>query len=114
MEILTLSEKDKMLLFDSALTKFGIRAQLTMVVEECAELLNVIAKLSRNRDNYDHLLEELADVHIMVEQISYFYGYEKMKNWEQIKLQRLKQRLENYGTHKVNFSPYRNGKFESH
>lgn len=81
-------------IYDKALSSYGIDAQKWMLVEECGELLNALAKHIRGRGSFDELNTELADVSIMVEQIAYFYGWEEFIEERARKIQRLKSRLE--------------------
>lgn len=50
--------------------RHGFHKQASMLVEECAELIDVMMKMRRNRRNDNDLLSELADVRIMVDQIA--------------------------------------------
>ena len=81
-------------IFDKALSTYGIDKQKWMLVEECGELLNALAKHIRGRGSFDELNTELADVSIMVEQIARFYGWEEFLEERERKIERLKNRLE--------------------
>ena len=70
-----MTDKER-IIYNNALNAYGIHAQQMMVVEECAELVNAIAKSRRNRVGIDAIITELADVAIMVEQMAFFYGEE--------------------------------------
>lgn len=74
--------------------KWGIVAQLWMVVEECAELTNAISKFERGRVNELSVIEELADVSIMVDQMSFYFGKTEFESIREVKLQRLLDRLQ--------------------
>jgi NTP pyrophosphatase (non-canonical NTP hydrolase) len=67
-----------------------------MLVEECGELLNAIAKSKRDRAGKDEIITELADVSIIVEQMVFFYGEDDFKKEKERKLLRLKKRLEKH------------------
>lgn len=54
-------------------------AQAAMVVEECSELTNAICKFRRGRVGNDDIITEIADVIIMCEQLSYYFGKEKVE-----------------------------------
>ena len=88
-----MSEQDKISLYNSALSRYGINAQQMMMVEECGELLNAIAKLHRGRVGINEVITELADVSIMVEQMALFFGLDDFKAEKERKLQRLSERL---------------------
>lgn len=80
-------------IYNRALNRFGISAQQWMLVEEVGELLDAIAKLKRNRCTKADVITELADVHIMVEQMALFYGWEDFVKEKELKLKRLEDRL---------------------
>ena len=79
-----------------ALRIHGIFNQQWMLVEECGELLNAIAKLRRDRVGKMDVITELADVSIIVEQMAFFYGEEEFNQERERKLLRLKDRLEKH------------------
>lgn len=80
-------------IYNSALKQFGISNQQWMLVEEVGELLNAIAKLKRNRSTKADIITELADVHIMVEQMALYFGWEEFEKEKEFKLKRLEDRL---------------------
>lgn len=71
-------------------------AQAAMVVEECSELTNAICKFRRGRVGEDDIITEIADVMIMCEQLSNYFGKEKVELEKERKLERLKERLSKY------------------
>ena len=76
-----------------AVRTYGYDAQILMLFEEIGELLNAIAKLSRGRATSDDVIEELADVAIMVNQMAVIYGWYKFHAKKEMKLQRLQEKL---------------------
>lgn len=88
-----MTDSEKNQLFEQVLTKWGIINQVFMVMEECGELLNVLAKAKRGRASKEEIITELADVSIMVEQMAFFYGEKDFIIEKERKLQRLKERL---------------------
>ena len=56
-------------LYQKALYKWGTDAQLDMVIEECAELINAIQKWRRHRVDSIAVLEEGVDVELCLEQL---------------------------------------------
>lgn len=88
---------DKIQILNKALNQYGIKAQEWMLVEECGELLNAIAKLKRKRSTKEDIITELADVSIVVEQMALFFGWEDFEAEKQRKLARLENRLEKGG-----------------
>jgi NTP pyrophosphatase (non-canonical NTP hydrolase) len=78
----------------NALMKYGQWAQILMCIEECAELTNALAKLSRNRVTQMEIITELADVSIMVDQLAMMFGEKFFAAERDKKINRLKERLE--------------------
>lgn len=81
-----------------ALNKWGYDAQLGILQEECGELISAISKYKRKRPlSFIHMLEEIADVEIMITQIklAYLYGADKFEYTliKRAKLRRLKKRV---------------------
>lgn len=85
-----------MRLYNRVLITFGIENQTFMLVEECAELLNAVAKMKRGRANKEDVITELADVSIMVEQLAFFYGWDEFKEERERKLTRLEDRINHH------------------
>ncbi len=78
-----------------AIEKYGVNAQLDMVIEEMSELTKEICKKKRGKDNHDEIVEEMADVYIMLEQLKTICGIwdiEIIKQME-LKTKRLEERL---------------------
>ena len=85
----------------TALEKYGAAAQRRQTIEEMAELTQAFCKLERVAalpdhgatlaDARAHVLEELADVQIMINQMELLYG--SFADWEEKKLHRLAARL---------------------
>ena len=63
-------EERRRRLLSEAIETWGLDAQLEMLAEECAELIVAIQHMKRNRVGWDAVGEEMADVRIMVDQIS--------------------------------------------
>lgn len=58
-------------IYKRAVDKFGRDAQLGVLQEECAELIQAVSKLKRepSPESLSNLAEEIADVEIMIEQV---------------------------------------------
>lgn len=76
---------------------YGLRRQLWQTVEETAELTQVICKTGRyDMDTVrDHLVEEVADVSIMIDQIVYLLGYNMIAKIREEKIKRQLERISN-------------------
>lgn len=89
-------------IFESAISKYGIKSQLLMVVEEMSELTKAICKFFRNPRNeepsaeiIDAIAEEAADVEITLAQLKMIFGIgDKVREHRCYKIQRLAHRLE--------------------
>lgn len=80
-------------ILETAIKKYGIHAQTWMMVEECGELIDALAKFKRCRVSYMNIITELADVSIMVEQLAIYYGWDKFIAERKYKIARLQNRL---------------------
>ena len=70
-------KKKQVDILNSAIKTFGTEKQLEMVVEECAELILAIQKYKRSPSESTletMLLQETADVEIMIKQIRLIFG----------------------------------------
>lgn len=82
-------------IYKRAIETYGKDAQLKMAIEEMAELTQAICKSFRCNDNIENIIEEIADVEIMLTQLKLIYKLNKnevlVKKVE--KLRRLEERL---------------------
>jgi hypothetical protein len=81
-------------IYAKAVMKFGVKAQLNVALEELAELQKEICKHFRGRDNRAEIIEEMADVYIMLEQMRIIFEIQeveliKAKTRKLVRLQRL-------------------------
>lgn len=81
-----------------AVDTYGIKNQAKILQEECSELIVAVSHYDRGREKaFDNLVEELADVQIMIWQMAYGLGAEAyLSDYINKKAQRLKERLANY------------------
>lgn len=80
------------------LDSWGYESQAMMAIEEMSELTKEISKKYRKQENYkeENIIEEIADVLNMVEQLEYVFGEEKVEKVREEKIQRTIKELENY------------------
>lgn len=83
-------------IFTDALNLWGENAQKMMMVEECSELLNEIAKTYRGRTSQEKIVDEITDVIIMINQMALIFGEAEVKQRLMEKLPKLKERIEKY------------------
>lgn len=86
-------EKDILL---KAINVYGIDAQVMQAYEEMGELMSAINKCKRGRLTAEFIIDELADVSIMIEQLAIYYGLKLYESRRLYKLLRLKDRLKKY------------------
>lgn len=79
-------------LYIAALRKWGHDLQFTVLAEECSEVIKEVMKRQRGFENKYQLVEEIADLEIMIEQIKTFWGL-KIESAKQEKLLKLKKIL---------------------
>lgn len=78
---------------ETAIKRYGLQAQKMMAVEECAEFLNSIAKLDRGRATPEDVIDEIADVTIMMRQMALVFGKEEVEQRIKFKVERLNNRM---------------------
>jgi NTP pyrophosphatase (non-canonical NTP hydrolase) len=76
-------------IYERAIKAFGEKAQLTMVMEEAAELIQACSKEIRGKGS--NINEEIADIEIMIEQLKHCSGYnqELVDQWHNMKVKDL-------------------------
>lgn len=80
--------------FRATLTKWGEEAQYDQAVEECAELIAALKHFKRQRIGREQLIDELADVALMVGQLSWMLGEETVSRAMERKLAKLQGLLD--------------------
>ena len=88
---------DKKLL-KKAIDVWGKHAQLLTLLEEMSELQKEILKnINRGKENLNELIDETADVEIMLEQLKYIFDIEQaVEERIPVKLEKVRRRLEGY------------------
>lgn len=81
-----------------ALHTWGKQAQMMMVVEEMSELMKEILKnVNRGKDNLAEIIEETADVEIMLEQLKENYQIaDKVEAYKSEKIKLIERRLDDW------------------
>jgi NTP pyrophosphatase (non-canonical NTP hydrolase) len=94
--MVSLSEKDRV--YFKAIERWGEQAQISMAIEECSELITVLVKLGRNKNGStkEQVIDEIADVMIMMEQLQHIFGFSKVADRKDFKLTRLKERVDEW------------------
>lgn len=80
---------------EKAIETYGKDMQLTVAVEEFSELIKEICKNKRGEDNREHIIEEMADCYIMMEQLGLIYQIKDNEIYSMMedKIDRLENRL---------------------
>lgn len=82
--------------YKQAIETYGVRTQKLMAIEEMSELTKEICKDFRGKLDREHLIEEMADVTITIDQLMMMYKitFEEIQKVRERKFERLKERLE--------------------
>ena len=82
-------------ILEKAIEVYGADLQKQVAIEEMAELTKEICKDLRGKGNREHIIEEMADVCIMLDQLMIIYDIEtnEMLDEIDIKTARLEERI---------------------
>jgi NTP pyrophosphatase (non-canonical NTP hydrolase) len=81
-------------LLQQAVVTWGRTAQVAMMKEECLELALELQRMERQREDRHKIVDEIADVIIMMEQAKIIFGEALIQSRIDFKMERLRQRLE--------------------
>jgi len=65
-------------IYIKTIEKWGEEAQYNQMTEECAELIATLQHFSRGKASSDDVVNELADVFLMVGQLTYMFGEDQL------------------------------------
>jgi hypothetical protein len=89
-------ENEQVRIVENAINHYGIFLQKLVAIEEMAELIKEIVKSFRGEKNRENIVEEIADVEIMMQQLSLIHDCTfDVVEMRRKKIERLKTRLEN-------------------
>lgn len=82
--------------YKQAIETYGVRMQKLMAIKEMSELTKEICKDFRGKLNREHLIEELADVTITIDQLMIMYEIsgDEIEQMRERKIERLKERMD--------------------
>lgn len=85
-------------IYQRALKVWGKEPQLLQVIEEMSELTKEILKnINRKKENIDEIIEETADVEIMLEQLKCCYNIkQQVEDYKAQKLLKIEKRLDEW------------------
>ena len=78
----------------TALEHYGVHHQIVKCMEECGELIQALARNMCGEEDIENVVEELADVEIMLMQMRTVFGRPEVHRAMAQKLARLKMRME--------------------
>jgi NTP pyrophosphatase (non-canonical NTP hydrolase) len=81
-------------IYAKTINKWGEKAQYDQTIEECAELIAVLQHFARGRVTADAVVDELADVFLMIGQLTYMFGEGKVMTAVECKIAKLHKLLE--------------------
>ena len=79
--------------YKKTVDKWGEEAQYDQMIEECAELIVALKHLKRGKIDRQEVINELADVTLMVGQLTWMLGEEEVNSAIEEKLQKLEKLL---------------------
>jgi NTP pyrophosphatase (non-canonical NTP hydrolase) len=81
-------------IYAKTISKWGEQAQYDQTVEECAELITSLQHFARGKVDKETVVNELADVFLMVGQLAYMFGEEQLSAAVEKKIAKLNLLLE--------------------
>lgn len=86
----SISAKERQQILQSAIDTYGPEHQVDMAIEEMAELIKALLKMRRPGGQCRDVLEEMADVQIMLDQLKLIYGWDREVETDKlVRLQRM-------------------------
>lgn len=81
-------------IYAKTISKWGEQAQYDQAIEECAELIASLQHFARGKVGKDAVVSELADVFLMVGQLTYMFGEDQLNAAVENKISKLRLLLE--------------------
>ena len=87
-------------LYESIVNSMGSESQIEKAIEELSELIHALQKWKEkvSQDTEDHVIEEIADAYNMIEQLSFMFGVDKVREVRIQKLRRFCKIIQNKET----------------
>ena len=80
---------DRSDIYRAAMEKWGEKAQYEQMVEECAEMITALKHFERGKIDRSEMIAELADVTLMVGQLTWMLGADEVASAIDTKLIKL-------------------------
>lgn len=84
-------------LYQTTIDKWGEDAQYDQAVEECAELIAALKHYRRGKIGAQEVVSELADVTLILGQLSWMFGTEQVEEAIKVKREKLDKLLAESG-----------------
>lgn len=81
----------RLMIIEDIASQYGLLSQLDMMVEECGELIVAINHYKRQRVKEDEVIEEIADVWIVLVQLALLLGQKDVIEMVDKKLRRVER-----------------------
>ncbi len=81
-------------IYQATIARWGIDAQYDQAIEECAELIAALKHFKRGKICRQEVIDELADVTLMLGQLRWMFGEDLVESATSKKLEKLKQLLD--------------------
>ena len=81
-------------IYAKTISKWGEKAQYEQTVEECAELIASLQHFARGKVDKETVINELADVFLMIGQLTYMFGEDQLSAAVEKKIAKLNLLLE--------------------
>lgn len=91
METKSLSGAERMEIVERVAKHYGFMPQLDMMVEECGKMIVVINRYERQKVSTERLIEEFADIWIVLKQMGVFLDERSIANVIDYKLRRVER-----------------------
>ena len=85
---------DKVQIYQKTIKKWGKEAQYDQMTEECAELIVALQHFRRGKIDQNAVIDEIADVTLMLGQLTWMFGAERVEESVQKKIKKLNNLLE--------------------
>lgn len=81
-------------IYRAAIERWGVEGQYDQAIEECAELIAVLHHYKRGKATRQAVVDEIADVTLMLGQLTWMFGHREVDEAVGHKLAKLRQLLD--------------------
>lgn len=92
--MLIIDNEDHKKLFQRAISTWGEESQKMMAVGECGEFLAEFGRMVQNRSSSEKMVDEIADVIIMMNQMALMFGEDAVRERIKFKLSKITAKLD--------------------